>query len=213
MKITEIYFRNHETKKGQQWIELFNTTDQAVNLRRANIRKIDGKKNPKQVWKLELPNEDLRIEPGQYVLLAQQADLGQKLCTDKHKIIVLKDKNFGFDSQGVQTLCVKAQEEAEFCRQISDSKKTEKNTSRNLADHSWETEECALKSNLFASPGLPAGFCQDSQTSGWFECPEQPIESLPHHDMSCQSVTGVLDAWVALFLILCLGRYLCKPTH
>lgn len=216
MRITEVYFRSHEPKKGQQWFEVQNTIEEAINLKQARLRKIDGKKNAREVWVTWLPDEDLILEPGQYAVIAQKADLGQNLCSE-HKIIVLKDKNFAFDSKGIQILCLKIGEELEHCVQISDSKKIKKNSSRNLLERGWPNEVCELKAGLFASPGLPMLFCKEDNESGWSTCLEKPVDSevvaqtepARRHRGGCQAILGVSDAafeLMGLILVLFVKR-------
>lgn len=201
MKITEIYFKSSESKKNEQWFEVFNSTEKSVNLKNAQIRKIDGKKNPKQAWSVFLPDQDWILEPGQFAVIAQQADLGQNLCSE-YKIIVVQDKNFSFASKGVQTLCVKPSEEEEFCAPISNSKKVESNYSRYLVSGTWfeeKIETCEIKPGVFASPGLPELFCQKNLESGWSVCPEKLLETTTQKTTaSCQMVSQKPDSALEL---------------
>lgn len=188
MKITEVFFRSSERKSGQQWFEVFNDGSEPVNLRGLLVRKLDGQKK-QLAWEAALPDQDIILEPGQFVLIAQSLDLGQNLCSE-HRVIEFKALKLA--AQGVQELCV-----SDTCTQISNSKPTEKDSSRNLLAGSWLPETCELKSGLNASPGLPAGFCYQKLDLGWRECPPKPeaqtASSVSSHRQlgSCQQVNGI----------------------
>lgn len=167
MKITEIYFRSTQKKSGQQWFEIFNDSPNSVNLRQAQVKLLEGQKK-QLALKFKLPEQDVELGPGQYAVIAQEADLGQNLCSD-HRVIVAKEIKFA--SQGVQTICIQVVNEEESCAKISDSKSAMKDVSRNLLDAYWAPEECVLKPGILASPGLPKLFCQEGVESGWTECP------------------------------------------
>ncbi len=186
LRITEVFFRAAETKqvqRVQQWFEIYNAGEEPVNLGKAMVRRVDGEREPEQIWAIELPGEDYVIDPGEYAVIAARGDLGQNLCSE-HQVMVVQDPNFGFKPEGVQRLCVKTLKDPEVCKRISDSKATPKGRSNNFfkddgdkKPEKAEKAECELKPGFLASPGLPNGFCKEGLESGWTECPEPVVEA------------------------------------
>lgn len=234
MKITEVYFRSSDKKPGQQWFEVFNDSLEAVNLRNALVKRMDGQKKH-QAWAIFLPDEDSIVEPGQYAIIAQRVDLGQNLCS-QHRVIVLKDPNFAFKSSGVQTLCVAVAGESESCARISDSKKIEDGFSRVPLAGLWVNELCEMKPGFFASPGLQTVYCQKNIESGWTACPESVVEAaaiaqaagqvvaqtgtvrqtIRHSSSGCRLVPGVSNVgleFTGLMLVLLMIVKLMRNLH
>lgn len=204
LRITEVYFRSSARKAGQQWFEVLNDGDEPVNLANAVVKRLDGQKK-QQAWVANLSEQDFILEPQQYVVIAQKADLGQNLCSE-HRVIILKELKL--EPGGVQRLCIN-----ESCVKISDSKSTEKDFSRNLLLDSWFAEVCEVKPGFFASPGLPTAFCQKNLESGWTTCPEpvQEVKATEHqsarHAGGCQTVAGGVGAAFELWGLLILALY------
>ncbi|MBH1989075.1 MAG: hypothetical protein I8H75_04680 [Myxococcaceae bacterium] len=193
MRITEVFIRGIERHSGQQWFEVWNDSDEAMNLRGLLVQKRDGKKR-ELVWQRSLPEEDCWLQPGEYGIIAQRADLGQNLCSG-YPVVILKDLKF--HSQGVQEICLE-----KVCAPISDSKSVEKGFSRNLISDRWAIETCELKSGFYASPGLAMGFCNTDVSSAWTKCPatntqEQSLARPNHPELSsCEQTNPAAISWL-----------------
>ncbi|MES2504977.1 MAG: hypothetical protein V4534_08885 [Myxococcota bacterium] len=200
--ITEVYVHGNERKKGRQWLEIVNVSEKPVNLNAATLRRLDGK-DQKEAWRVALPFNDLHLAPRQYAIIAQRGDLGRMLCSDI-TVLEVKEKQFAFKASGTQSVCIMPDGEAESCSLLSDSKKIEKDHSRNLIPGSWITETCELSPGFFASPGLPLGFCENNIASPWRECSlEAETVSLQTGMKKRQLATGCASTQVSnLTLIL-----------
>ena len=209
LRITEVYFGAYTFKRGQQWFEVLNDGLEPINLKKAVVRRLDGQKK-QQAWATNLSEQDLILEPGQYVVIAQKTDLGQNLCSG-YPVIILKELKL--ESSGFQRLCIN-----ESCVKISDSKPIDKDFSRNLLLDSWFPEVCEVKPGFSASPGLPTAFCQKNIKSSWTLCPEPVVEvkaaerQSSRHVGGCQTVAGVMGPAFELWGLLILGLFFKIPA-
>jgi hypothetical protein len=165
--VTEIFA--NPKGKDKAWIEIFNTSNESVPVAGLEIRLLI-KKAKEEVLKISIENDNkLIINPNSYLVIAQSNDLNLDYNLDI-PILILKDIKFSFASKTLNHICIKPLRQNENCVQFSNSKtllpenKSLFVRSFNNADNSepenWETEECLLDKEIYASPGSVGNFCK-----------------------------------------------------